>query len=246
MNASIARTLVRAGRSSCVGASKHITQVTTRSTSWIGFEMPNPALYIPSPPTTHEKELEELNRLHLTHGVAEKEEKAEKVVAPATAALPLGSQEISISGKTARPSVPAGNTRTPLTQKRSFTQLYHSAETDTEAILKKLLEPEPEFQASPMPKDDYLPITHLCLPGLPATWPVDVPEIPRQKTVRNFTEKGFEARKKAQAKEAAAAAAEKPALAKKTVKVTQPDAGDDIKFPKRTLDDKLDAEPLSL
>ncbi|KAI0377862.1 hypothetical protein F5Y04DRAFT_284532 [Hypomontagnella monticulosa] len=86
-----------------------------RSTSWIAWEQPNPALYAPPPhgPPTSE-----------TQGAASKSQDTrdvgESVTAPATTVVAGGIQEVSTSGKTVPSSIQAGSSRAPYSQTRSM------------------------------------------------------------------------------------------------------------------------------
>ncbi|KAI1375854.1 hypothetical protein F4677DRAFT_460150 [Hypoxylon crocopeplum] len=125
-----------------------------RSTSWIAWEQPDPAVYA-RPPSSETQQAAVASQTTRSVG--------ETVTAPATAAVAGGSQEVSTSGKTAAPSIPAN--RTPFGQTRSL-------QTQVEVV-------------------EALPTTLLRIPGEIATWPGEPTAYPDQERVRK--QQGLEA-----------------------------------------------------
>ncbi|KAI2615506.1 hypothetical protein GGR54DRAFT_642268 [Hypoxylon sp. NC1633] len=141
--------------SSLTQVSTHPQTVQRRSTSWIAWEQPNPALYA-RPPSSEKQQA--ANSAQDTRPVGE------NVTAPASTAVVGGSQEVSTSGKTVPPTIQAGSSRTPFTQSRSL-------QTSTA---------QPE-QHNSHPR---LPTTLLRIPGITTTWPDTPSTHPDQKRVR--------------------------------------------------------------
>ncbi|KAF3064412.1 hypothetical protein GL218_01320 [Daldinia childiae] len=85
-----------------------------RSTSWVAWEQPNPALYTPpyAPPRSESQQATSKSQGTPTAG--------ETSSVPKIATTVTGSQEISTSGKIAPSSIPAGASRTPYSQTRSI------------------------------------------------------------------------------------------------------------------------------
>ncbi|KAI0180343.1 hypothetical protein GGR52DRAFT_569089 [Hypoxylon sp. FL1284] len=82
-----------------------------RYTSWIAFEQPNPALYTKPPGApTGDKTPDSNNKNSATSNTLTTRRVGKATTAPATAVIPGGKQEISVSGKTAPPTITAGAT----------------------------------------------------------------------------------------------------------------------------------------
>ncbi|KAI5926444.1 hypothetical protein F4810DRAFT_539184 [Camillea tinctor] len=117
-------------RPSCALRVPPVTMATTRSTSWIAFEQPNPSLYT-SPRLSPPKEPKEPNQTQTqTQGeqatTITPQDSArgtrhvgEATVAPSTVALPASHQEVSTSGKTLPPTIPG-----PPPHRRGFHMLW--------------------------------------------------------------------------------------------------------------------------
>ncbi|KAI1397338.1 hypothetical protein F4819DRAFT_503475 [Hypoxylon fuscum] len=160
---SISPTLKRAGRKTTSQASAAISAAQTsqrRSTSWIAWEQPDPALY--SPPARGPQESDAQQGGQKTQGTRSV---GKAVTAPSTAAVAGGSQEVSTSGKTVPPSIRAGgSSRLPSSQTRSFSATPSR---------------RPERDTS-----HKLPTTLLRIPDAPATWPREAGAHPDQTRVR--------------------------------------------------------------
>lgn len=132
-----------------------------RSTSWIAWEQPNPALYAPptrAPPSSEAQEA--AAKAQGTRSVGK------TVTAPATAPVAVGGhQEVSVSGKTMPPSIPAGSSRVLSGQTRSVQTL--AAKHDGDDVDRWML-----------------PTTLLRIPDVTSTWPGETPAYPDQKRVR--------------------------------------------------------------
>ncbi|KAI2785041.1 hypothetical protein F4815DRAFT_451177 [Daldinia loculata] len=85
-----------------------------RSTSWVAWEQPNPALYTPphAPPSSESRQA--ASNSQGTRNVGE------TGAAPATTTIVTGSREISTSEKIAPSSIQAGASRVPCSQTRSI------------------------------------------------------------------------------------------------------------------------------
>ncbi|KAI1500980.1 hypothetical protein F5X99DRAFT_428955 [Biscogniauxia marginata] len=148
----------------------------SRNTSWIAWEQPNPAIYAKPPMSARQtgsgSQKQAGNNGDKTSASGTRPA-GETVVAPSTVTMLAGSQEVSTSGKTAPPSIQAGSSRTPFSgpssqQTRAFRTQYDAG------------------------GHDYLPTTHLCIPGHAATWPCVQPEEPHQKRVRKLSRSAHE------------------------------------------------------
>ncbi|KAI2468585.1 hypothetical protein F4781DRAFT_443451 [Annulohypoxylon bovei var. microspora] len=158
----ITSTLVRAGLRRGMRVTAVASTCQHRSTSWIAWEQPNPALYMPPPqalPTTTEAKQPPTDTI-----TQDTRKVGEATVAPATAAVGAGSQEVSTSGKTVPSSIQAGSSRTPFSQTRS---MHTKSSTPTSA-----------------PACLPLPTTLLRIPGSPSTWPGEEPSHPAQPRIR--------------------------------------------------------------
>ncbi|KAI1107186.1 hypothetical protein F4804DRAFT_352729 [Jackrogersella minutella] len=148
----IISTVTRAGRQR---GSQLIVAASRRSTSWIAWEQPNPALYARPQQTTPSNETQKAaSNDPGTRNVGE------TTVAPSTASVGAGSQEVSTSGKTVPSSIQAGSSRVPFSQTRSV----HSKTTSSDL--------------------SHLPTTILRIDGMTASWPGESPEHPDQQRVR--------------------------------------------------------------
>ncbi|KAI0883343.1 uncharacterized protein GGS22DRAFT_195138 [Annulohypoxylon maeteangense] len=145
-----------------------------RSTSWIPWEQPNPTLYMQQPNQAHPKDPltdtesppeETLTDTLPTNNVRKV---GEATVAPATATVGPGTQEVSTSGKTVPSSIQAGSIRVPSTQTRTM----HTASGSTSST------------PTSAPALLHLPTTLLRIPGVPATWPGETPPHPDQPRIR--------------------------------------------------------------
>ncbi|OTB07235.1 hypothetical protein M426DRAFT_8963 [Hypoxylon sp. CI-4A] len=158
----VASTIIRAScrsGSRVTAATASALQTTQRrSTSWIAWEQPNPALYAPPPRAPPANETQEAaSKTQDTRSVGA------TVTAPATAVVMVGgSQEVSTSGKTIPSSIQAGTSRLPSSQTRSTHSQTPTADNDPAC----------------------LPTTLLRIPGCTASWPGATPEHPDQKRVR--------------------------------------------------------------
>ncbi|KAI1777770.1 hypothetical protein F4818DRAFT_456812 [Hypoxylon cercidicola] len=161
-------TLVRVGRqgNSRLAIVTKTAQVAVtsqrRSTSWIAWELPNPALYAPPPGATPSNETQQAaSKIQDTRSVGK------TVTAPSTVAVAGGSQEVSVSGKTVPLSIKAGSTRIPSGQTRSV-----------------------QTQSRPHEGVDgwMLPTTLIRIPKMTSTWPDEKPVHPDQKRVRKYYE----------------------------------------------------------
>ncbi|KAI0603129.1 hypothetical protein F4775DRAFT_587655 [Biscogniauxia sp. FL1348] len=159
--------LGRAGRTLQVPVTLAISH--SRNTSWIAWEQPNPALYAPRAPSQkgHEEGEKQTGTLSSQDSAWGSRQAGKTVVAPATAALPAGNQEVSTSGKIVPPTIQTS--RTP----------FGSSSQQTRSL--NTLRDENSNGAH------QLPTTHLCIAGHAATWPCDQPEVPYQKRVRKLS-----------------------------------------------------------
>ncbi|KAI1085605.1 hypothetical protein F5B20DRAFT_575113 [Whalleya microplaca] len=141
-------------RSSHVCGSRRaiVTPTRRRSISWMAFEQPNPALYMPPPRAPQSQDTKQTTTTQPTRKAGE------SIIPPATTITPPkttivagGSQEVSTSSKTAKPSLQAARPHLPLTQVRNYG-------------------PECDFQRL------MLPCTLLRIPDHPATWPCEPDE----------------------------------------------------------------------
>ncbi|KAI1384858.1 uncharacterized protein F4822DRAFT_446035 [Hypoxylon trugodes] len=114
----ISSRLTRAGRQlgSRIANTTSAPQIChRRSTSWIAWEQPNPALYGPPIQALPSNETQQnASTAQNTRNVGG------SVTAPATTAVAGGSQEVSTSGKTVPSSIQAGSSRIPFNQTRSI------------------------------------------------------------------------------------------------------------------------------
>ncbi|KAI1484406.1 hypothetical protein F5X96DRAFT_675688 [Biscogniauxia mediterranea] len=151
----------------------HIPSVTlatshSRNTSWIAWEQPNPALYAPRAPSQqgHQGgEKQQTGTISSQDSAWGTRQAGKSVVAPATAALPVGNQEVSTSGKTVPPTTQTS--RTPFGQQTRALNTLRDAKNSNDV--------------------HRLPTTHLCIPDHAATWPCDQPEVPYQERVRQLS-----------------------------------------------------------
>lgn len=150
-----------------------------RSTSWIAWEQPDPALY--ARPLSNEKQ-------HAARNNQEKRDVGESVTAPSTTAVGGGSQEVATSGKTLPPTVQGGTL--PFDQKRSLhthaesVEKKSDSENNDDGDVKAgvdVNEHEHEHE------DPYLPKTLLRIPGVSSTWPGEDSSTPDQKRVRKIS-----------------------------------------------------------
>ncbi|KAI1641012.1 hypothetical protein F4809DRAFT_637141 [Biscogniauxia mediterranea] len=168
----LTRAFARLGRP---GRILHVPSVTlatshSRNTSWIAWEQPNPALYAPRAPSQqgHQGgEKKQIGTISSQDSAWGTRQAGKTVVAPATAALPVGNQEVSTSGKTVPPTIQTSRTPFghPSQQTRALNTLRGANSNDVHR----------------------LPSTHLCIPGHAATWPCDQPEVPYQERVRKLS-----------------------------------------------------------
>lgn len=135
-----------------------------RSTSWIAWEQPDPALYA-RPLSNGQQQTANTNQANRNVG--------ESVTAPSTAAVGCGSQEVSTSGKTVPPTIQAGSSNISFTQKRMLQTASPSHNV--------------EVQVQEAKEDSYLPKTLLCIPGVSSTWPHETEPTPTQKRVRKLS-----------------------------------------------------------
>ncbi|XXH04818.1 hypothetical protein Hte_011240 [Hypoxylon texense] len=140
-----------------------------RATSWIAWEQPNPALYAPptrAPPSSEAQEAA-AGKAQGTRSVGK------TVTAPATAPVAGGShQEVSVSGKTMPPSIPARSSRALSGQTRSVQTLAAAkpnGDVDVDVVDRWTL-----------------PTTLLRIPDVTSTWPGETPAYPDQKRVRKL------------------------------------------------------------
>ncbi|KAI1094483.1 hypothetical protein F5B19DRAFT_499450 [Rostrohypoxylon terebratum] len=175
----ITPTIVRAGLRRSIQVNAIASACQKRSTSWIPWEpnwlnQPNMKLTLDLPSEEATSKPEDKKPLAEKPSTPAVRKVGEAVIAPATAAIGAGTQEISISGKTVPPSIQAGSTRIPSTQTRN-THTTSNSGSDGDS------DNTPSNTAALV---HLLPTTLLRIPDMPSTWPGKTQRHPDQPRVR--------------------------------------------------------------
>ncbi|KAI1768751.1 hypothetical protein GGR53DRAFT_462136 [Hypoxylon sp. FL1150] len=158
----IVPTLARAGRQGtsrfaiAAKTAQATTTITTqrRSTSWIAWEQPNPALYMPRPtaPKTPNDTTNETQEPAVAATSKPHDTRSVDKTTTTTAVGASGSQEVSVSGKSAPSSMHAGSNHSP--SSASQTRSAHTTASSGRGLYPWVL-----------------PTTLLRIPEITSTWP---------------------------------------------------------------------------